>query len=310
MIVIDHYIGGPLGKYLGETFIVVFFCISALLLGLKWDESEKDCYSVIDFLWPRIKKLTSSYYPFIFISLALLNWQGDIDYDVKDILLNFMYLSWFAKLPHLGHLWFLTMIVICYLVFPLLTKTKHFFNFTNMLVLLVITIALQVFFQSIGLPGYIFLIIFYTGILFLNSEKYLAAIRNSDNWQFFIMAIINYGALMYYFNYYENIDPLISKWLGSLSGLTLLSIMIKCFLDVKDNKIIAWLSSISYEIYLVHFPLLVIKPYLNNILNDNLLSFSLYLLVTLILAYFLSKIGSTMNRVLIHKWTHNNWTKS
>lgn len=100
------------GKFLGSTFNVVFLTLSAFLLGLSWERKSYERYN-IQFLFHRIGKLAYTYYPFLLIMFAFLAFTG-YHATIKDWIMHFLFLPWFDKLPGFGHLWFITMIVICY----------------------------------------------------------------------------------------------------------------------------------------------------------------------------------------------------
>lgn len=111
---------GFLGKFLGLTFNVIFLVLSAFLIGLSWEKKGAPQYDA-SFLKARIVKLTHSYYPFIigmFIFLLLTGYHTTI----KDYIMHVTFLPWFDKLSGFGHLWFITMIVICYLAIYTISK--------------------------------------------------------------------------------------------------------------------------------------------------------------------------------------------
>lgn len=51
-----------------------------------------------------------------------------VGFSVKDLILNFLMLGWIGKLPGLGHLWFVTMIVACYVLFAALRQRPERFR--------------------------------------------------------------------------------------------------------------------------------------------------------------------------------------
>lgn len=100
------------GSFLGSTFNVVFLTLSAFLLGLSWERKGKKACG-LSFLAHRISKLIYTYYPFLLVMFAFLAFTG-FHVTIKDWIMHFLFLPWFDKLPGFGHLWFITMIVICY----------------------------------------------------------------------------------------------------------------------------------------------------------------------------------------------------
>ena len=113
----------PLGRYIALVFNVIFFILSALLYGIKWRKKEFTAFKTDSFLFSRLIKLASALYPYLIV-IFFLFYIFDIDFSLKDILMNFAFLGWFDKLPGNGHLWFLTMIFMCYVLFCILSKFK------------------------------------------------------------------------------------------------------------------------------------------------------------------------------------------
>ena len=112
------------GHFLGGTFNVVFLTLSAFLLGLAWERKQCKSYN-IQFLKHRIIKLTYTYYPFLILMFILLAFT-EYDVNMKDWLMHFLYLPWFDKLPGFGHLWFITLIVLCYITVYLFSKLPYY----------------------------------------------------------------------------------------------------------------------------------------------------------------------------------------
>lgn len=112
---------GMLGRFMAGTFNIVFFCISALLFGLSWERKGKASFPLRAFMTKRIVRLASSYWPclaLVFVGFVIVG----VKFGLKEVLLNTFFLAWFCKMPGVGHLWFVTMIVFCYLSFVMLSK--------------------------------------------------------------------------------------------------------------------------------------------------------------------------------------------
>lgn len=112
-----------LGHFLGGTFNVVFLTLSAFLLGFAWERKQCKAYD-IHFLKHRIIKLTYTYYPFLIFMFIFLTFT-EYNVNMKDWLMHILYLPWFDKLPGFGHLWFITLIVLCYITVYLLSKLPY-----------------------------------------------------------------------------------------------------------------------------------------------------------------------------------------
>ena len=291
-IVIDHYAGGTIGRYLGETFFCVFFVISSILFGLKWKIKNQPKYKLFSFLYPRIIRLSVAFYPFLAISiLALIYFSEPI--TIPKIAMNLMYLSWFSKLPWLGHLWFLTMLIVCYVMFIVLSKIHTYLTFKVWILIIFFCLLLQCTIQQAGLPGYMFLILMYCGVVFVNADifvEYIKSLKISHIIPFYI--VVNILAIFLYTNGLFSYSPIISKWVGTICGFSNIILFINLLDGVKVFTAVSYLSAISYEVYLVHNPLIMIKANLLNLIPSQILSFIIYILISLICAWLLKQISN------------------
>ena len=94
-----------IGQYLGGTFNVIFFMLSAILLGLSVNKAKTggDSLNYFSFIIKRIIRLESSLLPFL-LSWGIVFIITGTSFTVKAFLENVFMLGWFAKLPGLGHL--------------------------------------------------------------------------------------------------------------------------------------------------------------------------------------------------------------
>lgn len=112
-----------LGRYFALTFNFLFLILSAFLIGIAWDIKGRKAYKK-DFLWKRIGKLSRTYYPYLALLFIFL-YLSQGYFSIKNIVSHLLYLSWFDKIDGFGHLWFMTMIVICYFGVYLITKLQN-----------------------------------------------------------------------------------------------------------------------------------------------------------------------------------------
>lgn len=110
-----------LGRYLGQMFNFIFLILSAFLMGFKW---EKDNYHALplSYVTKRIKRLSSTYYPYLLIMFVIVAIKGGIFIPWHKIAAHILFMQWFDSLEPYGHLWYLTMIVICYVLCWVISK--------------------------------------------------------------------------------------------------------------------------------------------------------------------------------------------
>ena len=117
------------GRYLAGVFNIVFICLSAVLYGNKWRESGSKSFTLLAFLSKRWVMIASSLYPYLCIVIIIFL-IFSIPINMISFVSNFLCIGWFSKLQYNGHLWFVTMIIICYVSivfvsrFPTLGKRK------------------------------------------------------------------------------------------------------------------------------------------------------------------------------------------
>ncbi len=115
-----------IGRLMGLTFNYVFVVLSAFLLGLAWIKNVKPVYGY-RYLRKRVGKLSKVYYVYLAILFLFLICTGG-SVSIKNIITHILYLPWFDKIDGYGHLWFMTMIVICYVGVVVITKVYAKFN--------------------------------------------------------------------------------------------------------------------------------------------------------------------------------------
>lgn len=269
----------PLGQYLGGTFNIVFFALSSILIGINIQATQ---YSVHDnlckssFFKKRLKRLVPDLWIFLTIYL-LIAFFFNINCTVPQIIANYLMLGWFAKMPYCGHLWFVTMILFCYIFFTISLNIK---NKLLLLINLSITCIIgQIIFSLIHFPAYMFLILFISGIFMLYSSDILDLISKLKTWTTFIVTssinIIYYFLISHNFLIIGNLDY---YYMAVISGVCMIILLYKLFQQTKVSKFLSWVSLFSYQIYLVHHPLCNTNWMSTIIGNQFLAIISIYLM--------------------------------
>lgn len=240
-----------LGRFLANTFNFVFLILSAFLIGLSWD--KHNCKALKkEFIIKRLCKLAYSYYPFIvimFIFLIFTNYH----ITFKDIAMHVMFLPWFDKLPGFGHLWFITMIVFCYIgIYMFSNISRGFVKYCkNGGVILITALVSQIIIGRLGFPNYMFMYLLFYIYVFANAKKLLLLLRRVNIKIGLIIFFITFsiGILLFYNNLTNTYT---SIWCGIFCAVIFLCLTYNLFKSNKTNNIISFISYISFEIYLVH----------------------------------------------------------
>lgn len=287
-----------LGQFFANTFNIIFLALSAFLLGLSWQKHNCPEYK-ISFITKRLRKLSNSYYTFIVIMFIFLAYTG-YNNTIKDWLMHIFFLPWFDKLPGFGHLWFITMIVICYigifvvsrLPLQIVNKCKE-----RGIILLLVSIVTQMIIGRMGLPNYILVYLLLYIYAFLNAERILNFIDRIPLKSSMISGtvIIIAAILLFYFNL---LNEYTSKWCGIISALAVFTIFVKLFKNSAKNAIVEYISTISFELYLVHHVFCFGKYSLYQIIPNPILGTIAIFIISIILAALLHYISNSIKNTI------------
>ena len=147
------------------------------------------------------------------------------------------------------------------------------------------------------MPNYICIYLILYFLAFLYAKKILEWITNIKTRQIVIVCclILPMIILLYY---WELTNKFTSVWIGIFSAILIFCILNKLFDNAKENRIISFISTISFELYLVHHVFCFGKYSLFKIIGNPILGIMAIFLLSVILAYplhFISnKISSKM----------------
>lgn len=265
MIVLCHIFQGfdissSLGYYFGHTYVSVFLILSAYLLGIKHRERIKRNPGM--FLITRMHRIIPTYYTYLTLTFAIIGVFGLGHLELKQVIGHYLFLNWFfpstridcAPLPQLGHLWFMSCICVSYLLVVVISaiQRKYFKTNINWIIYIFITSVIGTiacsFYHFFVYPFVV--LILYPLFFFKGDELNLCARKNyrltvSLCLLFNVFSIIGFKFGMYKF-------PSLTLWSIIINA----SLLICCAPIIFNKKWIptsvAFISSISFEIYLIH----------------------------------------------------------
>lgn len=240
--------------FLLNVGVQLFFFMSGFLYG-KLDMPE----SPFVFYKKRFLKVYLPYILWTFIIVVVYSVFGLYHVTVKQIFFYLLALQWFTTpIEGLNHLWFLTVLMICYVVTPwvkrLLTKRSPFLFISFLLVCCVVEFLFVK--KLYSLCAWISLYVF--GLVFgaFYSERF-------SN----IVLIISIGVLMvlgirFRMNLLDGVESKeYAVWIKWFLGLFLFSALFRCLSKISMPKpkfdLISHLDKYSYDIYLIHHPLIL-----------------------------------------------------
>ena len=300
---IQYYTFIPGSAFLGQFFnvgVYVFIIISGFLYGKRKDKVI-DCKS---FFISRYLKIAL---PVLIWEVCIIWFDDSSIYNFISVLLNVQGLKWISiSIPvadggsFMAHTWFVTIILLCYIMIPFLPRIK---NGKRVFVIISLWIVSMVC-SLLGI-NLIYFCVFISSYYFADSKydkEYPIFI------QFFIVGFsicirllcrsLFDGTLVY--------SALVVGLTQTLIGFSLFLIIrelahYRFCSKLANNKVVDFLDSNSYYIYIVHYGIVI---YAYNHLNLILATF-IFLLCTFFMTLFLKKIHTLITDSLKFKKGQN-----
>lgn len=278
--------------------VYVFLLISGFIFG------QRKITKPFEFYKKRFIRILIPYYILIvlYTIIYIIFFKSEI--STIDILTNFFCVQWFfGGISNTGHLWYITCILICYLITPLLQKFLYHIK-DNKKIILLLSIGFIISLISSKIFGLnlfsIFVYIFgYTvsnkDMFFnenLKKEKIHLIIAIGFLFEFvrIVFDIIKISPTMFY------IEP--SKLLLSIS------IILTCFLLSKiaiNEKFVSFIDRYSYYFYLTHHMFILGNlSILQLTKNINYLYIIITLFFTLLSGIILAYLTKIAEKLLNH----------
>ena len=290
-------------SFFGHYGVQIFIFLSAYGLSKKYQHNTP-IYGV--FIWERLSKIYPAFiiamiiWPLsAFYSYGLLGPIKVIYWNLDSILLKLTLLSNFVpgqSLSPVGPWWFIPFIAQFYVIFPLLLKVNIRYGAKSLLLIAMISVLLNYFFDLWGIFNLNFTVIGHLPVLCLG--MYLAG--KEDTPKISLLAVITILAIYVL----GNLSPLL-WWLNNLSFLMLMMVFLQVAaehikLGSNSRRYLNFIAGISMYLFLVNGFLR--QPFIDLALRYNswfvtlvccLIFFILCILVALVVGkaerYFLSQ---------------------
>lgn len=296
--------------------VQIFLFISGFLYG------QKEIFNYMDWIKKRVKKILSTYYVYIIIvSIIYYIFHKDL-FSIKAIIKSILCLQYFfGGIEGLGHLWFISFIIMCYIITPGLQyiyskfmNKKHeisfWFNFfIFMIILHIINILIPV---SLSIPNlFCYIIGYFISRRYFNN-KYLNKydkIKLNNLLVSFIMLSILINMLVIYFKYYKGIVSMSAGNILFDYGHSILGISIfftiyytvskwKIIKNKYLERIICLLDNYSFEIYIVHQIYILGIYSLMKLTKFLFLNIIVIIVMIIISAYLLKKVTRSIENLI------------
>lgn len=311
MIVLCHIcqgfgISSTLGYYLGGTYVSVFLILSAYLLGIK--HRERIACNPGLFLKTRMKRIIPTYYTYLTLAFVIIVMFGLGHLEMRQAIGHYLFLNWFIPsiridhqpLPQLGHLWFMSCIVAAYLILTISAilrisqRGKKFWIYLTIVTSLACTILCSVsrYFIYPSVVASLFPLVFVVGDdLFQYMHR-----RVSKYVVIGLLLLSNTGSIVGYHYGLYGYPPLVF-WSITINSLLWIAATPLIFSRNYIPNGIAFVSSISFEIYLIHHPFCLGCYSFAKYMPIGLAIVSVYA-VSILLAYFLHSLVNLTMRCL------------
>ncbi len=307
MIITCHYflfsdLSDGIGRYLAGVGNIIFFLLSALLYGIKLDNDNSWAlffsFDFKSFFIKKIFKFGASLWPFLMVLVGLFC-AFDISFSWIDVILNFVFLGYLRQLPGNGHLWFLTVMMACYVEYALLAKLKisvRWFPF----VFLPFMIGMMVIAEMLEIPGSAFAVLGFYGFVLLKTDFVIKMSKSLKLWSILFILVFNVYCFWLFANGLFESSRIAAYFLSECCGFMLLVLFLRIFPN-KHNSVISFISNISFEMYIVHHTLCQ-GPFfrISNLHYPHLCKFIILLIITILLAFILKRISLMLHKCFVN----------
>ncbi|PSW14429.1 hypothetical protein C9J01_08310 [Photobacterium rosenbergii] len=272
----------------GFVLNVIFITLSGYFLALGFNRVITSEYSLLTWYKRRLLKiippLITSIFLFSFVFYAL-----SINLNLKEVLLSLTGLGYFFNsIPFGIHLWFVSVILICYLFFPL-----SYWLIKNSKIISVFILVGSLLFLSLLHPdiyskisGEVFFRFIYHFVVF-QFAVYLGIYHDRID----LLSILSFASII-----------IAVEYLTGYAGFKIIvplaiSTLIVFFINVTSNvrfsmRGVGLINSISYEIYIVHYPILLILVKTNFV--GKPIGYGIVFIMSILIAYIVKKFNDKL----------------
>lgn len=159
-----------------------------------------------------------------------------------------------------------------------------------------LAIASQIALGYYGFPNYLFIYIILYVFVFLNARIILNSIDKLPTTITTIIGSIIVALIILLF-WFDATTKYTTVWLGLVSAIIIFAVLKKIFNEAENNPLINFISTISFEIYLVHHVFCFGNYSIYHIVSNPILGTIVILIVSIILATILKRISSYISKI-------------
>lgn len=227
------------------------------------------------------------------MTVVPLEWLIVGRFEPETIIANIIGAGWAKPFGISGHLWFITMMMMMYIGFIVfsylrLNKVNWRWWVISLVLMFVGYVALQDKLTTFSKAGP--LLFMYCGAIMFAKGNELVAIAKRHKMLIGSAAVVLLFLSIYvYVLGWSNTHKAMAVFSFIIAGMASFLASYSCLNITTENRVTKWLSSISYEIYLVHMP---IVPIAGLIFSNPLMHLASGIILTIIFAIILNKISN------------------
>ena len=284
--------------------VPIFIIISGYLYGsYNFTISSKNWYA------KRFKRIFIPLYSFLFFLFIIYIILG-IKIEVFNWIIYILNLQ--AIQIYIGgaeHLWFLTIIMFCYLITPFLNKFRTKFPTLNYLVFFTSLICIQIlatYYINKQFGIYLIYINLYISSYLFGMLQKITLNKRSFITSTILSIFIILLRLLGKFTLDSTIfyDVIFVGYTQSVLALWIFYVFLYLFKNLSDSQLITFLDPISFEFYLTHYMFIKFPLSVMNTTSSFLLNSLIALVFTLLSAILLNKINNLILKLAIIKKQH------
>ncbi|MCR3759143.1 acyltransferase [Clostridium felsineum] len=285
-----------------NTGVQIFFLISGTLFGSKIILNKRQWYK------KRFIRILKPYYIYIFFILMILSIFYNKEISFKLVLIYLINMQGIlGNILALGHLWYIPLMLFCYIITPYLFKYKAKGELKFFIYLLILVAISELLFKKISMnfaPG---IISFAIGFYFSNRYKCNFIKKYYICVLFLTIVLLPINVFLLYNiiklnNIYGEIANFEFYFYHVFLGCTIFFSLFFIFSNLKayKNKPIDFIDKYSYEIYLTHHIFILGTLSIIHISKYLLLNIILVILATSTSALILKKVSNVkLNKAIL-----------
>ncbi len=267
--------------------VYIFLFVSGYLYGKKNISDNKK------FLVGRFKRLFIPIYIFI-LYISIFYIISD-NFSLFNILSYIFGLQYFVgvSVNGLAHLWFISIIMLCYILTVPLNKYKDkIFKYKNIILITVFSLSILLTFVNNKIGQ----ILFYTLIYLIGYTTSKDDTKIYLDFIFFIIVCISRIILRKVFDGQALYNVIIVSICQIVITICIFNIFRFLFKNNKSNKIIDYLDKLSFYIYIVHYHFITGPICLYVTFNNYIFATIILIISSFIIANILMKISDIIIR--------------